>query len=527
MFDLDERSSGVLLHLTSLPGPCGNGDLGGEARRFAGELARCGQRWWQMLPVGPTGEGNSPYSARSAFAGSPLFIDLEALARDGLLRERTLPPRFPSGRVDYAAARAYRDGELRRAFGAFEKRRASASYRSFRERTAGWLEDFALFSALRTAAGVPWSGWDRDLRLRRPAALSRARRELAREIELRRFEQWVFDEQWRSFKQHCKSKGVGLMGDVPFFVAYDSADVWAHQDLFELDREGNPTVVAGVPPDFFSKTGQRWGNPHYRWSRLRRSGYAWWMERFEHELSRFDALRLDHFIGFWRTWQVPASAATAEKGRWAAGPRDELFLRLLRKRRGRRLPFVAEDLGLVTPEVKALRDRFELPGMKLLQFAFGTDLQAHDFRPHNYPRRSAAYTGTHDNDTAVGWFFDPGGRERTPEQAETERAMALAYLGLTEPREIHWHMIRCVLTSVASLAIVPMQDLLGLGSEARMNRPGTADGNWEWRMREGAFDRRIGDRLAELSQLTDRFAHPARAGRRQAPQRQAAREARA
>jgi 4-alpha-glucanotransferase len=527
MFDLEERSSGVLLHLTSLPGPHGNGDLGAESHRFAALLAAAGQRWWQMLPVGPPGEGHSPYSARSAFAGSPLFIDLARLAREGLLRDPATPPRFAEGRVDYPAAAAFRERELRRAFAVFERRRKRASYHAFRERAAAWLEDFALFSALRSAAGgAPWSEWDRELRLRRPAALARARRELASEIELHRFQQWLFDEQWRSFKQHVNRLEIGLIGDLPFFVAHDSADVWANRDLFELDGEGRPTVVAGVPPDFFSKTGQRWGNPHYRWSRLKRQGFGWWIDRFEHELERFDALRLDHFIGFWRTWQVPADAPTAENGRWAAGPRDALFRRL-RARRGGRLPLIAEDLGLVTPEVTALRDRFELPGTKLLQFAFGDDLQARDFRPHNHPRRSAAYTGTHDNDTVVGWFFDPGGRERTAEQTEAERRMALSYLGLAEAGEIHWHMIRCVSSSAATLAIVPVQDVLGLGSEARMNRPGTGSGNWEWRLREAAFDQSAVDRLGELARIHDRLPARRRVERRHPAPRMAAKEARA
>jgi 4-alpha-glucanotransferase len=527
MFDLNERSSGVLLHLTSLPGPHGNGDLGAEARRFAEQLADAGQRWWQMLPVGPPGTGNSPYSARSAFAGSPLLIDLEMLVEDRLLDRRPSPPRLPSDRVDYAAATAFRTAELRRAFASFAARHKRRSFVSFRERARPWLDDFALFSALRESIRKPWLTWDRDLRLRKRAALDSARRRLAEDVEFHVFQQWLFDVQWRFFKSHCKALGIGLIGDLPLFVSHDSADVWAHRDLFELDDEGHPTVVAGVPPDFFSKTGQRWGNPHYRWSRLRRSGYGWWIERFEHGLTRFDALRLDHFIGFWRAWQVPAEAPTAEKGRWAKGPRDELF-HILRERRGGHLPLIAEDLGLVIPEVKALRDRFQLPGMKLLQFAFGDDLQAHDFLPHNYPRRCVAYTGTHDNDTVVGWFFDRGGRERTARQTELERRAALAYLDLSEPRDIHWRMIRCVLASVAHLALFPMQDLLGLGSEARMNRPGTEAGNWEWRMREGAFSATIQQRLAELTRIYDRALRAEGAERRRTrPLRLAAREARA
>jgi 4-alpha-glucanotransferase len=526
MFDLNERSSGLLLHLTSLPGPCGNGDLGAEARRFAEQLAGSGQRWWQMLPIGPPGIGNSPYSARSAFAGSALFIDLDALAEDGLLPRPPRMPAFPPDRVDYAGVAAFRNRELRGAFASFRNRRKPASFAAFLRRARRWVHDYALFSALREAnGGKPWLEWDRDLRLRSRAALEAARRELTAEIDYLLFEQWLFDEQWRSFKRHCNRLGIGLIGDLPFFVSHDSADVWAHQELFELDGEGRPTVVAGVPPDFFSKTGQRWGNPHYRWSTLRRSGYAWWIDRFQHGLQRFDALRLDHFIGFWRAWQVPADAPTAERGRWGKGPRDELF-RKLQRGRGGDLPLIAEDLGLVTPEVKALRDRFGLPGMKLLQFGFGEDAQAHDFLPHNYPRRCVAYTGTHDNDTIVGWLNDPGGHERTARQVALERRAALAYLGASDGRDVHWRMLRCIQSSVAALAIAPMQDVLGLGSEARMNRPGTVEGNWEWRMRPGAFDVRVRDRLGELARIYQRGEHPAAAERRLRPARLAAREAR-
>jgi 4-alpha-glucanotransferase len=527
MFDLEERSGGVLLHLTSLPGPHGNGDLGAAAYEFARELASAGQRLWQMLPIVPIGEGNSPYSGRSAFAGESLLIDLAALARDGLLDAPASPPPFPRERVDYPLAAGYREKELRRAFAAFQGKRKPRSYARFRERAAVWLDDFALFSALRTACGgQPWNRWERDVRLRRPAALARARRELAREVELHLFQQWLFDEQWLAFKRHCNDLGIALIGDVPFFVAYDSADVWAHRELFELDAEGRPTVVAGVPPDFFSKTGQLWGNPQYRWPAIEQRRYRWWIDRFAHALDRFDALRLDHFIGYYRTWHVPADAPTAERGTWVAGPRDALF-RALKRALGRdRLPFIAEDLGLVTPEVRELRERIELPGTKLLQFAFGNDLQARDFRPHNFPRRAAAYTGTHDNDTVLGWFFDRGGRERTAEQTEIERRNALAYLGVPDADEIHWHLLRCVFASVANLAIVPMQDVLGLGPEARMNRPGTATGNWEWRMLEGAFDATARARLNELSRLYDRLPLTEAAERRKPSARLAAKEAR-
>jgi 4-alpha-glucanotransferase len=512
-FSLDERASGILLHPTSLPGPYGNGDLGTEAHRFAAQLAETGQRVWQMLPVGPAGLGNSPYSARSAFAGNPLLVDLEDLAERGWLPRDLGPPRFPVERVDYDRARAFRWSRLEHACESFRKRRRPAGFDDFRERERSWLADYALYSALKDATGgAEWIEWPRELRLRRRGALARARRELAERIELHEFVQWMFDEQWRSLKRECERLGVLLMGDVPIFVAYDSADVWAHRDLFTLDEEGRPEVVAGIPPDFFSKTGQRWGNPHYRWDRISRTGYRFWLDRFASGLSRFDALRLDHFIGYYRVWHVPADEPTALNGRWSPGPREALF-EALRREHGD-LPLVAEDLGLVIPEVRALRDRFGLPGMKLLQFAFGTDLQAQDFLPHNFPRRAVAYTGTHDNDTIVGWFRDPGGKgkPRSRSQARKEREGVLAYLG-TDGRDIHWAAIRCLWASVANLAIVPMQDVLGLDSRARMNSPGTGTGNWEWRMRSGAFSRRVRARLAALTRIYGRWPLPARASR--------------
>ena len=510
MFSLDERASGVLLHPTSLPGPHGNGDLGAEARGFAEQLASAGQRLWQMLPVGPAGLGNSPYSARSAFAGDPLLIDLDDLVERGLLPAAGAP-RFPPGRVDYGAARAFRSARLRQAFESFRGRRRPDAFDAFREREREWLADYALYSAIKDASGgAEWSEWDRELRLREQEALARARRNLSEGIELHEFAQWIFDEQWRRLKEHCERLGIALIGDVPIFVAYDSADVWAHPELFILDDERRPTVVAGTPPDFFSETGQRWGNPHYRWDAIARFGYRWWLDRFGAGLDRFDVLRLDHFIGYYRVWHVPAAEATALNGSWSPGPREELFEALLRERDDQ--PFNAEDLGLVTPEVRALRDRFHLPGMKLLQFAFGTDLQAHDFLPHNFPRRAVAYTGTHDNDTLVGWFEDPGGKGklRSRAQARAERRAALAYLG-KDGREIHWDAIRCLWASVAGIAIVPMQDVLGLGSEARMNTPGTDRGNWEWRMRPGAFSARLRRRLAELTRTYERWPEPAQA----------------
>jgi 4-alpha-glucanotransferase len=333
--------------------------------------------------------------------------------------------------------------------------------------------------------------------------MERARRELRDELGFLQFQQYLFDKQWRELRVICAGLGIGLIGDIPIFVAHDSADVWQHRDIFRLDEEGMPTVVAGVPPDYFSKTGQRWGNPLYRWARMKKGGYAWWIQRLGVTLSRFDAVRLDHFIGFQRYYEIPASAPTAETGRWMKGPSSDFF-RAVRDAFGS-LPLIAEDLGAVSPKVRALRDRFNLPGTRVLQFAFGTDVQAPDFQPHNFVRRAVVYTGTHDNDTTVGWFNDPGGEgsPRSPEQAQAERDACLRYLG-TEGSEVHWDLIRLALMSVADLAVFPLQDLLGLGSEARMNRPGTGSGNWNWRFNDGALKDAIAERLLTLTRTYGR-----------------------
>src|SRR3954468_19688751 len=457
---LTERASGVLLHPTSLPGPHGCGDLGPEAHRFASWLRGARQRFWQMLPAGPLGYGNSPYSALSAFAGNPLLVSLERLVAESLLPIGALAdtPRFPAGRVDYPAARTWREKNLRIAFTAFARRTSDhPGYEIFCAENAGWLEDHALYAAIKRARReLPWTAWEPDLRARDPEALDRARSALRGEIDQQRFEQFLFARHWQALRDACAMQGVRLIGDLPIFVAHDSADVWAHRELFFLDAQGQPTVIAGVPPDYFSATGQRWGNPLYRWDE---ATVRWWLRRFASMLSRFDAVRLDHFIGFVRYWEIAASEPTAERGTWMPGPGAKLFEKL------GAAPLIAEDLGAVTPEVTALRDKFGFPGIKLLQFAFGTDPQAPTFLPHNYERNSVAFTGTHDNDTTRGWFEKLGA---------IERSTALGYLG-TQGREIHWEMIRTVWASVANLAIAPMQDLLGLGPEARMNLPGTAE----------------------------------------------------
>jgi len=501
-FVLGDRASGVLLHLTSLPGAQGCGDLGPQAHAFARALAKAGQGWWQMLPVGPVGYGNSPYSAQSAFAGDPLLISLDLLVEDGLLPRQALEgePPSPPGRVDYARVRPARERHLATAFNAFGRRTADHSaFEMFCAENAGWLEDFALYTAIKSASGEKaWTGWQPELRARDPGALDRARHALRDGIHQRRFEQFVFARQWQALRDECRRLGIGLLGDLPIFVAHDSADVWANRDLFFLDPQGEPTVVSGVPPDYFSATGQRWGNPLYDWEKLERTKFRWWLQRFRQTFARFDAVRLDHFIGFTRAWEVPASERTAENGRWTQGPGAKLFEALGPAQ------LIAEDLGAVTPEVTALRDRFGLPGMKVLQFAFGTDPQAATFLPYSYERNSAAYTGTHDNDTSVGWFNDCGSPQRSQEQCEKERRAALAYLGCgNDARDIHWQMIRGVWSSVANLAIAPAQDLLGLGSEARMNLPGTSSGNWEWRL-AGPLPDDVLERLGELTRIYGR-----------------------
>ncbi|HVH44499.1 MAG TPA: 4-alpha-glucanotransferase [Labilithrix sp.] len=502
---LRERTSGVLLHLSSLPGPHGIGDLGLEARAFADFLARAGQRWWQMLPVGPLGFGDSPYSARSAFAGNPLFVDLDAFDLD------VGHEPFSADSVDYSTAFAFRMRHLRAAFaklGPDELKR----YRDFCEREARWLDDFALFDALKRAhREAPWWLWEADVRDRRPEALAQARRALETDITFTKQAQWAFDEQWSAFHAYCTERGIGLIGDLPIFVAHDSADVWQHRELFDLDHAGLPRHIAGVPPDYFSATGQRWGNPLYRWKVIAKSGYAWWIERFATALRRFDAIRLDHFIGFARYWRIPAHEPTAVSGLWMRGPGRALFDAVARAigTGGKPLPLIAEDLGAVTRSVRRLRRELGLPGIRLVQFAFGSDPQAPAFLPHNHEKSSVVYTGTHDNDTSVGWFTDPGGTSmssRTREEADDERHRVLAYMGRQhgEPVDVSLEMMRLAMASVARTCIVPLQDVLGLGTEARMNRPGTASGNWRWRARASALSTEASSRLLDLARTYGR-----------------------
>ena len=506
---LRRRSSGVLLHLTSLPGGYGCGDLGPDARRFIDFLAQARQSWWQMLPVNPSGAGNSPYSSLSSFAGSPWLISLDDLVADDLLETADLqvPAPLPEGRADYEAARRFKEMRLRKAFSTFMRGGSGelwAGFRQFCKTHQEWVEDYANFCALKMRyEEKPWTRWDPVVRSRQfrqwPRDLLQG---LGEESAYHQFAQYLFAKQWASLREYARKRGVGLIGDIPIFVAHESAEVWAHPDYFYLDAEGRPTIVAGVPPDYFSETGQLWGNPHYRWDVMKRQGYSWWIERLRAAAERFDAVRLDHFIGFCRYWEIPAEAATARQGRWVPGPGADFFEAV--RRALPELELIAEDLGSTTPEVAALRDQFDLPGMRVLQFAFGADHQAESFLPHNYPRRTVAYTGTHDNDTTLGWYNDPGTAPgaRSKEQIEKERHNARVYLS-SDGAAIHWDMIRCLMRSTADTVIFPVQDLLGLGSEARMNKPGTPAGNWEWRLR-APLSAALADDFARLTRESGR-----------------------
>jgi 4-alpha-glucanotransferase len=495
--------------VTSLPGRGGIGELGRAAYQFVDWLTRAHQGIWQVLPLGPPGYGESPYQSYSAFAGNPLLIGMDALREEGWLPAglEELDVVGESHRVDFERVRPLRDRMLHEAFRTFRSGGPAAireEFDDYRHQQRGWLEDYTLFSALKAAhGGRAWTEWEGSLVERQPAALRNWSSRLAEAIDGEAFSQFQFHRQWRSLKRYANARGIRLMGDVPIFVAHDSADVWVNQNLFHLDDRGRPTHVAGVPPDYFSATGQLWGNPLYRWDRLGADGYAWWLARLRHALGQFDLVRLDHFRGFEAFWEIPALAETAAAGRWVAGPGSAFFRRLVDVLGP--LPLVAEDLGVITPAVDALRDEFGFPGMRILQFAFGDDPKSSDYRPHNFPRNCVVYTGTHDNDTTAGWFHSQAGTgtTRTAAQISRERETTLHYLG-TDGHDISWDLIRLALASVADTAIVPVQDILSLGTRARMNLPGTAVGNWCWRFQTGDLAPASADRLGELATLYDR-----------------------
>lgn len=506
------RASGILLHPTSLPGPCGIGDIGPEAHRFVDYLHAAGMKIWQVLPLNPTGYGDSPYQSFSAFAGNPLLISLERLADAGLLDHEELEkaPSFPESQVDFAAAGAFKRELLQRAahnfFANMNECRQSA-YTRFVDENKGWIEDFALFMAAKDAhGGVVWTDWEQQLVKRDPTAIAEWSARLVDEISVHKFWQYEFFQQWAALKHYANEHGVRVMGDVPIYVAHDSADVWANPLLFWLDENGRPTRVAGVPPDYFSATGQLWGNPIYRWDLMKQNGYRWWVERFRAALAMFDMVRVDHFRGFEAYWEVPAGQLTAKNGKWEKGPGAELF-EALTKELGE-LPIVAENLGVITPEVEAIRHQFGYPGMAILQFAFSTDQMAPTFRPHNYRPELVAYTGGHDNDTMFGWWHSGAGEStRTVEEVRREHSDALKYFNAYESdfdREVNWIYIRELMRSVADTALFPMQDVLGLASDSRMNVPGTLGKNWKWRMEPGGLKREDAERLRDWAEMYGR-----------------------
>jgi 4-alpha-glucanotransferase len=490
---MNQRASGILLHPTSLSNPFPIGDLGPSANAFVDFLCASGQRRWQMLPLAPTGEENSPYQSPSAFAGSPLLLSPERFVEQGLLSRQEIeaPVSAIAGSVNFAEAGRWKTALLKKAYEHFGKQKhvgRQSEFDTFAKGASYWLGDYSLFSAIQEDAGTAdWTRWPPGLRTRQPEAMIRAQKRFADDIRYHEFVQWQFSVQWNELMAYCTAKGIRLIGDIPLFVAHQSADVWAHPDIFKLDVAGNPTVVAGVPPDYFSKSGQLWGLPVYRWEALQAQDYDWWMERLRTAFVRFAVNRLDHFIGFVRTYEVPATAKTAVNGRYLPGG-GLAFFQAVRETLGPS-PFIADDLGDTTPEVVSLLDRFQIPGTRVLQFEFGSDLQNDSKPPAPHPLKTVVYTGTHDNDTTAGWYEELPG---------TQQAALLKMLGVGD-REIVWAMIRAALASPANTAIVPAQDLLELGSAARMNFPGVAKGNWGWRLPAGALTDKLAQRLRSLT----------------------------
>lgn len=499
-----QRSSGVLLHPTSLPGSYGIGELGAHARTFVDWLAQSGQTYWQVMPLGPTGYGDSPYQAFSAFAGNPYLIDLTTLREEGLLTAADFAdlPDFDSGRVDFGVQYLWRTKMLDRAhahFVAGQGAHLRAEFGAFEAEEAAWLDDYALFMALKNEhGGLPWNAWAPELRDREAGALAAARARLASEAERVRFVQFLFFRQWTALREYARGRGVQVIGDIPIFVALDSSDAWANRGQFLFDDRGQPTVVAGVPPDYFSETGQLWGNPLYRWDVMAQDGFAWWIERFRGSLKLYDLIRLDHFRGLAASWEIPFPAETAIQGEWVPAP-GHAMLEAVERALGS-VPIIAEDLGVITPDVEALRDDFALPGMAVLQFAFGGgDFSVNDFLPHNLRENQVVYTGTHDNDTSRGWWQAASDQERHNFRTYTH----------SDPSEetFAWQLTEMAFRTRARLAVVPLQDLLNLGTGSRMNLPGTTGPhNWTWRYQAGDLTPELAGRLRALTAETDRLA---------------------
>lgn len=487
------RASGILLHPTSLPGDYGIGDLGPGAYAFVDTLAEARQKYWQILPLGPTGYGDSPYGSFSAFAGNTLLISPERLLKDGLVDAKTLDdkPKFSAGKVDYGAVYDWKNKILPIAASNFDAA-GSEAFAAFNRDNGWWLDDYAAFRAIKADQGQrPWYEWPDGLKFREPDALNEAKTELSEAIAVEKVAQFLFYSQWSELKAYANGNGVAIIGDIPIFVALDSADVWCNQSKFKLEPDGSPTVVAGVPPDYFSKTGQLWGNPLYDWDAMRADGFSWWLARLAAAMRQVDVIRMDHFRGFAAAWEVPGGDATAEHGTWVDAPGGELFT-AFRRALGD-IPMIAEDLGVITPDVDRLRDSFDLPGMRILQYAFGGDAQNLHL-PHNYVRNCVSYTGTHDNETTAGWW------KGAQKPAKTHLKQYLS----TTAREPHWELIRAAWSSVAHTAIAPLQDVLGLDNKARMNVPASTGGNWNWRFAEGDITAKSIDRLRELTELYGR-----------------------
>lgn len=506
---LFSRESGILLHPTSLPGKYGIGDLGAETIAWLDHLVAAGQKLWQVLPLGPTGYGDSPYQGLSSFAGNPMLISLDLLVENELLDAEALEiiPRLPDGGVYFEKVIQPKQALLQKAAQRFLYEvpvKRLRDYVAFCEKESWWLDDFALYVAIKERQKLrPWADWPEEYRRRDPEAMSHARERLFDAIEEQKALQFFFFQQWTAVRKAANERGIRIVGDMPIFVAHDSADVWASPELFQLDDQGQPTVIAGVPPDYFSKTGQRWGNPLYRWDLMAEDGYAWWKKRVSKTLELVDIVRVDHFRGFAAYWEIPADEPTAINGKWVDGPGKPFFEEIV-KAFGETLPILAEDLGNITEDVIALRDDFNMPGMRILQFAFGTDPMKHTFLPDAYIENCIAYSGTHDNDTVCGWFHDDGSSSsRTPEECEAERKVCLETLG-GDGKEIAWDFIETLLNSNAGAVVFPMQDVLSLGSSARMNTPGNPSGNWRWRMTQTDFTPEIIERMAKLTDDAER-----------------------
>jgi len=495
-----QRGSGVLCHITSLPSPYGIGDLGPGAYAFTDFLAASRQKIWQILPLNPTdlASDNSPYHSCSAFAFNPLLISPDLLIEDGLLTWSDVEsiPDFAKERVEFDRVIPFKKKILSVAYERFKERSDTQEFESFCAEHSFWLDDYALFVTLKSGfQGLPWNKWPPEIKRRHTAALKSAQTRYHDEVQRELFHQYIFWKQWRRLKRYCYGKGIQIIGDMPIYVVHDSSDLWTRPELFQLDGNGRPSVLAGVPPDYFSQTGQLWGNPLYRWDRMKKTRFDWWIGRVAHNLSLYDWVRIDHFRGFVGYWEIPAKEKTAVKGRWVKAPALDFFTTL--KKRFRTLPLIAEDLGIITPDVKEIMILFGFPGMKVLLFAFGDDNPDHPYLPHTYEKNCIAYTGTHDNNTVKGWFQ----MEAKPE----ERKRLFQYIGRTATDDdVHWELIKLGAVSEANNFIVPVQDIVGLGEEARMNRPATKQGNWRWRLRPDMLTSNLAEKLAGITDASGR-----------------------